>query len=261
VLPYAAQIAELEKIEKLSPRPIVTRELPGLVPSSGKCLVCGKRPARACAACGAVSYCGVEHQQKDARWHDRVCNAFREIADATGAEQRALSDLHSRPLTIKHVIETLGIRGQPNVHVMAAAQRELSLSAEVWALSGARVSLIGPELPHKSKSALPTRRAPYSRALWSALGEPDLVIGFNCGLMMYPSWKATILDLRGSGVPFAITSYRDWEAAAEARLLSAVNAVCLLPPAPNPWASRLARRSTTIANDLSYDNAYVSAWR
>ena len=101
----------------------------------------------------------------------------------------------------------------------------------------------------------------YGKGRWGELGRPDLVIGFDCGLLMYPTWKATILELRGSGVPFVITSFRGWEAAAEARLLAAVKATCLIAPEANPWASPAGKRSTTIANDVSFDNAFVSAWR
>ena len=101
----------------------------------------------------------------------------------------------------------------------------------------------------------------YRRDLWPALGRPDLVIGYDCGLLLYPTWKPTMHDLRGSGVPFALTSYRAWEAAGEARLLRAIGAEPLLAPTPNPFASLSARRSTTLANDLAHDNAFMSAWR
>jgi hypothetical protein len=100
----------------------------------------------------------------------------------------------------------------------------------------------------------------YSRELWAELGTPDLIIAYNAGLMMYPTWKQTILGLRSAGVPFVITSFREWEAAAEARLLTAVGAKCLLPPQANPWASLMGKRSSTIANDVSFDNAFVAAW-
>jgi hypothetical protein len=305
-LDYATQVSELEKIAKLSNTPAVVRKTPELraPDQSAQCLVCGARPARACAECGSVAYCGVDHQRSDARFHDVVCDALRDIAedersveddlttellacagsdirtlvgwdtlfgaDAPPTRRRKLSDLATRPLTLANALAALGVQpkspGVLSIHVMAATHRELAVPAEVWALAGQLLSprvrlelaFVGPELPDGPGR---TRRALYSRALWPELGQPDLVIGYDCGLLMYPSWKSTILDLRGRGVPFVITSYREWEAAAEARLLSAVSATCLLAPVANPWASLAGKRSSTIANDLSFDNAYVSAWR
>jgi hypothetical protein len=305
-LEYATQVSELEKIARLAPTTVVDRRLPELVPSTddAACLVCGARPARSCAACGAVSYCGVEHQRADARWHNAVCDALAEVAEdqqplegdlvsellaraarcadvrslagwddflgpLTPTRKRRLSDLATRPLTLASMLSALEVHrpGVVSVHVMAAAERELEVPAEVWAIAGRlvtpnvqiEVTLIGPELP--DRSGVGHRRGLYGRELWRDIGQPDLVIGFDCGLMMYPTWKSTILGLRGSGVPFVITSFREWEAAAEARLLSAVRATCLLRPAANRWASLMGKRSSTIANDLSFDNAFVSAWQ
>jgi hypothetical protein len=58
-----------------------------------------------------------------------------------------------------------------------------------------------------------------------------------------------------------ITSYRSFEAAAEARLLTAVGVTQVLGPAANPFASLASRRSSRIANDVARDNAWVSVWR
>lgn len=315
-LDYPTQVSELEKMARQTPSPaVVGRALPELVPAkAAACLVCGARPARVCAACGSVSYCGVEHQRKDARWHEPVCSALRAVAedqrasenlgeaiaelrargarstdlralrgwddyfgtdDLTPERRRRLTDLATRPLTLANMVIALELPASEvlRVHVMAASQREADVPHAAWAeaarLLGVRLelALVGPELPDRPTSApepgvaVQASRALYDRALWSELGRPDLIIGYDCGLMMYPSWKSTILDLRGSGVPFVITTFRVWEAAAEARLLSAVRATCLLAPKPNPWATLMGKRSSTIANDLSFDNAYVSAWR
>lgn len=244
MLDYATQVAELEKIDKLSPIPRVTREPPalGTVDRSARCLVCDKRPARPCTACSRVHYCGAAHQRIDARWHDAACATLATIVDGQ-------HDHLTRPRTLASMAAAIAPHARV-VHVMAAAQREADVPAELWAPF--EVTLIGPELPGGRL---------YRRALWDELGKPDLIIGFHCGLMMYPTWKPTILDLKGSGVPFVITSYRDWEAAAEAKLLTAVGVQCLQPPMRNPHASSLPKRSATIANDYSLDNAYVSAWR
>lgn len=314
MLSYPAQVAELEKIARLSPARATSRPAPELgEPEDAACLVCERRPARACAACRSVHYCGAEHQGVDARWHDPVCDALRTIAEdaalvasvpreelvaelcarvvdgvvpddwdmflGTGewtARRRALTDLMTRPLTLAGALVRLGVRARPRVvaHVMAAAQRERDVAPALWeALArwfpGTRfeLALVGPELPAGPDAlefgpvALRMRVGPYRRELWDELGRPDLVIGYDCGLLMYPAWKPTILGLRGSGVPFVITSYRDWEAAGEARVLAAVGAARVLAPAANPFASLAAKRSTTLANDVAYDNAYVSAWR
>jgi hypothetical protein len=326
LLDYPTQVSELEKIDRLSPSPAVQREPPGLADPDAAvaCLVCGAPSARACAACGGVSYCGEAHQRVDARWHDLVCADLRAIAqdeafaanepratlvdalierigsariddlrgwddlleaEIVGARRRLLTDLGTRPLTLARVLADLDVparaarSGVLSIHVMAAAQREREVPPALWAtlarlFPGTRfeLALVGPELDDSpdpdpdpgavdSPLTLRARTGLYRRALWTELGRPDLVIGYDCGLVLYPSWKATILELRGSGVPFVITSYRSWEAAAEARLLTTVGVTRVLGPAPNPFASMASARSSTIANDVACDNAWVTVWR
>lgn len=311
MLDYAAQVAELEKIARLAPRPAVRRAAPALgeVDAAAACLVCGARPARACGGCGGVHYCGEAHRRDDARWHDPVCDELRAIAEDAafaasvprepliaelvaragaaapaswdaylggegGPRRRALTDLATRPLTLAYALGRLGVtpRGRLAVHVMAAARREREVAPALWGLlakwyPGVRVelALVGPELPAGDDVSFGTvtirgRAGPYGRELWGELGRPDLVIGYDCGLLMYPGWKPTILGLRGAGAPFVITSYRGWEAVGEARVLAAVGAARLLAPADNPFASGAGKRSTTIANDVAHDNAFISAW-
>lgn len=320
-LDYATQVSELEKMARLAPSPAVPpRAPPALLALSQKarCLVCGKRPARACSACGSVSYCCLSHQRVDARWHDPVCGALRDLAEdrraldredreatirellvlassrrdvrtldgwddylgsLSPAKRRRFSDLATRPLTLASMLASLEVSfarpGTAVIHVMAAARREADVPIELWA-EVARILpqpvrlelvLVGPELPESASRAshpevaLRARRALYDRASWDELGRPDLVIGYDCGLAMYPTWKQTIHGLRGSGVPFVITTLRTWEAPVEARLLSGAKATCLLPASPNPWGSLMGKRSSTIVNDLSFDNHLVSAWR
>jgi hypothetical protein len=322
LLDYPTQVSELEKIARLSPAPAVQREPPGLADAdvAMACLVCGARPARACVACGGVSYCGETHQRVDAKWHDLVCADLRAIAQDTafaakqprstlwdalierigrvriddlagwddlleaeivGARRRLLTELGTRLLTLARVLVDLDIparaarSGVLSIHVMAAAQREREVPPALWATLGRlfpgtrfELALVGPDLDSSAPDpradgqlTLRARTGLYRRELWSELGRPDLVLGYHCGLHLYPSWKATILQLRGAGVPFVITSYRAWEAAAEARLLSAVGVTRVLGPTPNPFASLASRRSSTIANDVARDNAWVTVWR
>ncbi|KIG17789.1 hypothetical protein DB30_02822 [Enhygromyxa salina] len=324
LLDYPIQVSELEKIARLSPSPAVQRDPPrlGNANAAAACLVCGLPSARACAACGGVSYCGEAHQQVDARWHDLVCADLRANAEdaalvakglrntlvatlverihrariddlaswddlleanIVGARRRLLTDLATRPLTLARALVDLGIparaaqAGVLTIHVMAAAKREREVPAALWAtlarlFPGTRfeLTLVGPRLddspdpdprPANSPVKLRARTGLYRRKLWSEFGRPDLIIGYHCGLHLYPSWEATILELRGSGVPFVITSYRSWEAAAEARLLTSVGVTQVRPPAPNPFASLACDRSSTIANDVSRDNAWVTVWR
>jgi hypothetical protein len=326
LLDYPTQVSELEKIARLSPSPVVQREPPKLAEADAAvtCLVCGIRPARACAACGGVSYCGEAHQRVDARWHDLVCADLRAIAEDTtfaaktprstlvdtlierigrariddlagwddlleaeivGPRRRLLTDLATRSLTLARALADLDLparaarSGVVSIHVMAAAEREREVPTALWATLGRlfpgtrfELALVGPDLDDSLVSdpdpgtadpalTLRARTGLYRRALWSELGRPDLVVGYHCGLHLYPSWKATILELRGSGVPFVLTSYRSWEAEAEARLLTAVGATRLLGPAPNPFASLASRRSSTIVNDVARDNTWVSVWR
>jgi hypothetical protein len=318
VLDYPTQVSELEKIARLSPSPMVQREPPGLAEpdAAAACLVCGARPARPCAACGGVSYCGESCQRADARWHDLVCADLRAIAEDNefaptessssladalierigrarigdlaswddlleaeiiAARRRLTTDLATRVLTLARALADLDVAarsGVLSIHVMAAAQREREVPPLLWATLGRlfpgtrfELALVGPKLdpldPISTDLSLTlrARTALYRRQLWTELGRPDLVIGYHCGLHLYPTWKDTILELRGSGVPFVLTSYRSWEAAAEARLLTAVGATQVFGPTPNPFASLASRRSSTIANDVAHDNAWISAWR
>lgn len=198
--------------------------------------------------------------------------------------RRRLSAQLTRPLTLARALAELGVPeraarpGVLRVHVMGASQREQDVAPLAWAevlrwLVGWRLELVlvGPDLEPASRPGMDGAasdarvevrvfRGLYRRALWREHGRPDLVVGYDCGILRYPSWRATILDLRGAGVPFMITSYRRWEADAEARLLKAAKVDCLLEPQANPFASLAADRSSTIANDVSFDNAFVSAW-
>jgi hypothetical protein len=155
---------------------------------------------------------------------------------------------------------------------MAASTRDLeapALYGELLAVfPGSRIELsfVGPELPALLLEGVTGIRfslhaRAYRKTLWSELGHPQSIAAFNAGLLIYPSWKDTLLELAGCGVPLVITSYRSWEAHAEAELLTSLGAVCIEPPAPNPFSSLAWRRSSTIANDVSRDNAYLSVWR
>lgn len=196
----------------------------------------------------------------------------------TGPLRRLLSDLATRPLTLARTLADLDIpcaRGRVSIHVMAAARRERDVPPQLWATlahlfpsTQFEIALIGPELDESpdhvrtdSPLSIRSHRGLYRRAQWPELGRPDLIIGYDCGITLYPSWKHTILELRGSGVPFVITSYRSWEAAAEARVLTAVGATQVSGPAPNPFASLASRRSSAIANDVARDNAWLTVWR
>ena len=200
-------------------------------------------------------------------WSDRPARA--PDGDLPAARWRRMTDLATRPRTLAHARHRLRSSeeatpekaGKTRVHVMAATRRERDVPAALWP-ADCEISLIGPELPADvASAAVRTHTGLYRRALWRELGRPDLVIGYHCGLLIYPTWKQTILELRGSGVPFILTSYRPWEAEGEARVLTAVGATCLFGPEPNPFASLASKRSATVANDVSHDNAWISAWR
>lgn len=202
---------------------------------------------------------------------------LRDFAGRAPACRRVVGALASRPLTVAHALSHLGRepnRGCLRVHVVAAAQRELRDPAWIyddalsrWRNTRFEIDFFGPELPpepaHKPRQAGAVtcrfHRTEYRRAAWQTTGVPDLVIGFNCGLFLYPSWRSTVLDLRGQNVPFVLTSYRAWEQVAETELLASVGARIVMTSRPNPFASPSADRSTTLVNDISYDNAYVMA--
>src|SRR5690606_12183501 len=198
-------------------------------------------------------------------WSDLFNNNNNINININTARLRRMTDLATRPLTLIQAIARCqadhGLSAVTRVHVMAASRRELDVSPALWP-AGIELTLIGPELaaapPHP---AIRTHAGLYRPALWAELGRPDLVIGYNCGLLLYPSWKPTMLELRGSGVPFIITSYRPWEAEGERRVLAAIGATRLFGPEPGPFASLASKRSRTLANDVSHDNAFISAWR
>lgn len=192
---------------------------------------------------------------------------------------RRMTELASRPLTLAGVLFALKLAGpetrELRVHVMGAAAREHEAPLSLWGelarffpRAHVELSLVGPELEQRSaqvaaagRLSVRTRRGLYDTKLWEQLGKPDLVIGFNCGLVLYPTWENSIKSLIRSGAPFVITSYRSWEVRAEAKLLVASRARPLFNPRSNLFASRAPRPSTTLVNDVSFDNAFVSAWR
>jgi MSS51 C-terminal domain len=323
MLPYAMQVAELEKVARLEAGHTTQRnERPRLSEpkefDDARCLVCSLAPSGWCEECRSVYYCRAEHQEVDARWHDAVCERLREILDDTAfrerrsatelasrlleragererdrtvlagwdaywghesfgepAERRVLGDLASRPLTVARLLDDLKVppTGQKlvRIHVMGASEKELeapALYAELAAFraeSSFEIALVGPQLPIVDVEPLERvcftlHAREYRRELWSEIGRPDLIVAFDAGLLIYRSWQATMLELFGSGVPLAITSYRAWEAKGEAELLSSVGATCLRKPMRNPFFSQAWRRSHTVANDVSQDNSYVSVW-
>jgi hypothetical protein len=195
----------------------------------------------------------------------------------SGSKRRLLTDSASRPLTIGWLVQRLdssdASRASLDIHVMAASRRELEsceaymLLSRLWPETRWRIVFVGPELPDCAITAqgkIEFAAAPgaeYHLELWPEFGRPDLIVGFNAGLLLYRSWERTIMELIGSGVPWAITSYRAWEAGAEAQVLSGVGAANVMAHRPNPFASQSPRRSSTLANDVSFDNAHVSVWR
>jgi hypothetical protein len=198
--------------------------------------------------------------------------------DPARAEQRVFTALASRPLTLARWIDRLDLAAtaeRVRIHVIGASHRELevppSLYEELsflWPAVEFELLLVGPELPEPRESALSHQRLRfrlvrglYRRALWEHVGRPDLVVGFHCGLLVYPSWGPTMRGLLGSGPPIVLTSYRGFEQDAEARLLERVGAKSVALPERNPFASLSARRSNTIANDVTWDNAFAMVVR
>jgi hypothetical protein len=204
-------------------------------------------------------------------------NYLCDFAGKATACRRVAGALASRPLTLAHALRHLDLapsEGRFRIHVVAASQRELRDPAWLyedalmsWADARFEIHFFGPELPLEACSQARTagpvtcrfHPSEYRRSAWPALGVPDLVIGFNCGLFLYPSWRGTMLDLRACDRPFVLTSYRAWEQVAETELLVSVGARVVLGSRPNPFASPSADRSTTLVNDVSYDNAHLVA--
>jgi hypothetical protein len=317
MLSYALQVAELRKIAELeAPRPAssVARKARGAREPDARCLVCDARGASRCGGCGAVAYCGQDHELTDSVWHVAVCEPLARLAEdgalrarvalerlaeglltsaeprrverlsgwdaylspeLRGAERRLTADLASRPLTLTRLLVDLGLarRAALRVHVMGATATELlalPLYAELTSfcpeVSSLELAFVGPQLPRVPLPRVPRvqfalHAGEYRRALWTELGTPDFIVGFDAGLLLYRSWQPTLFDLLRCGAPFALTSYRSWECRAEAQVLTSLGAVCVRPPAENPFASLACRRSSTVANDVSFDNSYLSVWR
>lgn len=202
-------------------------------------------------------------------------------ASLTGARLRVFTDLSTRVLTLAGALAGLGVLEQHapdafvRVHLLAAAGPEQAVPLELWSellrffpQRRFELTLVGPELSAAREVENPERtllirsvRALYDVSLWSSVGEPTLMLGYDCGLILYPSWESTMRGLVGRGIPLVLTSYRAWEAELERELLSGAGFQCLAAPQPNRFASRSARPSSTLVNDLSFDNAIVSAWR
>ena len=197
---------------------------------------------------------------------------------AEPAERRAFTDLASRALTLARLLEDLELLrdekagGTVRVHMIGASTKELEAPlfyaelARRFPEARFELVLVGPELPSVrleplERVSFSLHAGEYRRELWTELEHPHLVLGFNAGLLLYRSWIPTLRELMGSGQRVAFTTYRAWEAKAEAELLGSAGVACLRPPAQNPFRSLSWRRSSTIANDASQDNSYVSVWR
>jgi hypothetical protein len=199
--------------------------------------------------------------------------------DSASPEHRVFTSFASRPLTLIHWIHRLELGTSSerlSIHVMGASQAEVTVPSVLYeellrflpAVSF-DIVLVGPELPEVPASLLPQNErlrlrlvhGLYRRELWEHVGRPDILIGFNCGLIVYRTWGATIPGLIGSGPPIVLTSYRRFEQDTEARLVESIGAVRVTDSEPNPFASLSARRSHTIANDVTWDNAFAMAVR
>jgi len=195
----------------------------------------------------------------------------------SSTQLRVLSALLSRPLSLLFSIEELGLSKEISktftVHVIAAGPAEQSVSCLFfrvlcWFYPNVQfeIILIGPELIE----SVPIQLGEYMRVSFRAdmyhhfkehqqFVSPNLIVGFNCGLLMYPSWRETLTQLLNEVIPLVVTTYRQWEQKGEEKLLKLLKANIVLQPRENPFQSLAYRQSTTIVNDVFKDNSFVLA--
>lgn len=201
---------------------------------------------------------------------------------SSSARCRILTSLLSRPLTIVYAIQRLRLlESRDNsdsilICVVGASKRELEVPQRLyeqitsfWPNVRFEIVFVGPELDvvpdqqqrHSDNLRLSFQRSTFTRNQWLARKLPDLICGFNCGLVRYKTWGETVLEILQMDRPFVTTSYRNWEQQAEAKVLEAVGAKFILKQQENPFHSLVFRQSTTIVNDVCQDNAFVMAVR
>ena len=97
---------------------------------------------------------------------------------------------------------------------------------------------------------------------------------FDCGILLYSSWKESIFELLKENTLVALTSYRSWEQKAEEQVLTNMKLDVVMTSQLNPFHSlayrfysilcsniEIFRQSTTIVNDVYQDNSYILAFK
>jgi len=210
---------------------------------------------------------------------------FFELADSdwhlkgfSSTQLRVLSALLSRPLSLLFSIKELGLLVPTAsktfaVHIIAAGPAERSISSLFfrvlcWFYPNVQfeIVLVGPELIESVPIQLgENMRVSFHAEMYHQFKKhhqfvlPNLIVGYNCGLLMYPSWRETLLQLLREDVPLVVTTYRQWEQNGEEKLLKHLKANIVLQPRENPFQSLAYRQSTTIVNDVFKDNSFVLA--
>lgn len=94
------------------------------------------------------------------------------------------------------------------------------------------------------------------------LSKPDIVVGFNCGIFLFPSWKKSIPKLlKHSGVPLLLTDYTlDWlqKDLSVVKNNTSKKIKIIVNPKKNAFRCISPYRSVdVIRNPICYKNAFI----
>lgn len=88
--------------------------------------------------------------------------------------------------------------------------------------------------------------------------KPDIIIGFNLGIIAYRSWKNSILEIAHLHCPFALTAFSEREAEDDYKIMcwefeTSANIE------RNPFASLRPKRSP-IGDKVFYENQFLTVY-
>ncbi|XP_033208136.1 putative protein MSS51 homolog, mitochondrial isoform X3 [Belonocnema kinseyi] len=197
-----------------------------------------------------------------------------------------VSQHFTRPLTLIFAMDKIGFKPESEftIHVIGASKREENSAIE-WEilfhwlpqLMNLKVALVGPELSNRplkteNKSNLCDKCAFRGKTveveIHSTLYEsyckgkyfvqPDIIIGFNLGIIAYRSWKNSILEIANLNCPFVLTAFSEREAEDDYKIMC-WEFETSAKVERNPFASLRPKRSP-IGDKVFYENQFFTVY-
>ena len=85
--------------------------------------------------------------------------------------------------------------------------------------------------------------------------KPDIILGFNLGIVAYPSWRSSILEIPKLNCPFVLTAFSEREANDDKESMQTIFDTNKKVE-KNPFASLRPKRSP-IGDKIFYDNQFI----